>query len=1693
MAAKKSRWQIKGMNKDLAVSVFSPELAFECHNLRLSTNENNTQLCLVNEKGTGKITLEISPHPWKTDGITKKTLLEGTPIGTAMIDHQLVIFTTGEFGIDGLEGLQHIDRIYVLDSFENLNMKGRILYEGNLGFNVEYPLETLVSFEANHIKKVYWTDGFNQPRLINIAANESKLKVWNQHKLDEDFLIEPTPLDPSPLPYNKDTYFDFVPSINFKDTTTPLIQVQQSVSGNGTFAPGVIQYCFTLVNKYGQQTNVIDVTPLYYLVFQDRGASPDTEKVTCCFTITLQGLDTNYDYARLYSIQRTSLNGDTIVKMLSDIPINRDSDDSSIVYVDNGTTGNLIDPFELLYVGGKEIKALTMIDKDQTLFLGNITEDNEKIDEIQDAFIQQIDIDTGAPINPDFIKFYNNYKTLRMEEASGFYTYTNTLKNNSHRDISTFKGGETYRFGFQLQKTTGEWSQPIWIGDVRNNLYPNSRLYSNTVNLIHAECDLPLNPSIDTNVYKRIRPVMVYPNIQDRETLCQGVLNPTVFNLFDRKDGYPFAQASWYFRPYVLSEAGGSISRPDISFRAVKVFEKDRKNLDSFGIDLNFSGQGVQVYPIVVTGHDDALREILEDKTVVFKKAGTIIDTHTFDGTIEIGKYHGEYTRYALISSIDWLTSAEDFNTEKGVFAYSSKGSKLYNFCIPANATNPLVSQSSFLYNGLGIDFANFYIYDSLYDDKYEYKFFFCDDRKTYTAVFTYLQVPGASPVNSYLKGNHVAFKHYDPLGGVDIESIEIQGANYTLGGTTLTPYTSYNNSIVKSSNAQFFIDQSIVTLNSPDIDFDTDVQTWGTENLKLRIVGAIPITSNISSHSIATSSNMLYTNYPKYSKIVNGEEDDNSGYKNFGSGEINDNVRYDKKNRLAGSRLVAEYLWEDVMITKYTYGDAKTDVKAGNSLYKYLIYPWHRSGSLNNDNRGTSEASSALWKKKESNLLYSYNTEYLQTHNDTQLIWQSNFKDFTNIDTKIVLTENSVVSNYRLSQQDSTLSPINYYPNIDKVLYNTDGYNIQAKDSVSGISIIDADDSSGKKYVKVYSPVSMKYLSSSHAVIALRYDSLEEALGIKILPCVSDGSNIVGNITTMGGSTFWGEKVNFIQDSVDVSSMFQYGTEHMSHNLLWLGELYKDVDNRFGGTSKEALLANNWLVAGEAKYLKNEYPNDPERPNGGIRLVWEDGDTFYQRYDCLKTYAFTKEDPNQIVEILSFMCESHINLDGRYDKLRGQAENHIYDPTVFNRLNDVYNQQANFFVGKKQDVSDYGELKFPNQIYFTKTKTSGADVDLWTNVTMGSTLELDGDKGELKKLARLGNYLWAFQDTGIAQILYNENVQLSTKDGVPVEIANSGKVQGKRYVSTTVGCSNKWAFVPTSAGIYFIDSNEKSIYRFNGETLTPLSHQKGLNTWCKKNLDFSTGKWNPLWKKKVEDTYEDALAPMVAYYDKKNQDILFINGTIALAYSEQFDTFTSFYDYGHSPYLIDFDGVGVWLGRSNSADTETFHLWEHQAGEYCDFFDKKKPYWLTLVGNPDMIYDKIFTNLEFKAIVDTDGTANDKTFDFHLPFDYLEVWNEYQHGISYLKQMRGYQAMLHHWKDSTESLKRKFRTWYCDIPRDNAPIEKDAGLNISRSTPKPLNRIRNPWAYIKLMKEVSDDKAFNRTEIHDIELTYYV
>ena len=608
---------------------------------------------------------------------------------------------------------------------------------------------------------------------------------------------------------------------------------------------------------------------------------------------------------------------------------------------------------------------------------------------------------------------------------------------------------------------------------------------------------------------------------------------------------------------------------------------------------------------------------------------------------------------------------------------------------------------------------------------------------------------------------------------------------------------------------------------------------------------------------------------------------------------------------------------------------------------------------------------------------------------------------------------------------------------------------------------------------------VPLQYDSTAHAVIAFKAGS---SGNIPILPCVvNDDYNTNVYDASFGGETFWGDFMLF-----DQLSLVDLDLESFNYSFLWLGELYRENTNEFGGKTRAAIKDNVWLVGGpEVKLDKNI-----DYENASVELYWLNGDTYYQRYDCLKTFPLTKEDVNQNTEILSFMCETRINLDGRYDKFRGTSKKilPVIDQTTINHINPVYTQKDNFFTNRIVENEDIKSMSYPNYICFSKTKQSASDVDAYTDISMANTLEMDGDKGEVTALRKFNDQIIAFQDRSVAQVLYDENVQIQSTQGVPIEIANSGKVQGKRYISDTIGCSDKYSIVSTPSGLYFIDSNDKSIYLFNGQ-LNNVSTKGGFSTWCKKNIPSGDLVWDSTFP-----TDYLGHSSFRGYYDKLNQDVLYVNNKTALAFSEKLGAFTSFYDYGDIPFFENLDDIGMWISNNEEGTTD---LWVHQAGEYGSFFNVNKPYWMTLIGNPDLQMDKTFTNMEFRASVEGDGELDIETDKFTptIPFDSLETWNEYQHGIAKLDIGSGHSAYQHHLFNSTDaSLKRKFRIWRCDIPRDNAPIspEDEEPMGIYRMRRNQLDRMRNPWLYLKLSHSAASNGFLKKVEFHDFVMTYF-
>lgn len=168
------------------------------------------------------------------------------------------------------------------------------LFIGDLQISTSYQIIGIFLYENSSLQKLYWTDGHNQLRMLNIS---DQVPMYKNGKNGIYWYTEANFVASNP---------------DFSQKHSILVTKRE---GGGYFQAGIIQWAFTYYNKYGAETNLVDITPLYYICPEYRGAKAD-DVISCSFKLTFYNLDTSFEYLRLYSIQRSSLNGTPTVQVV---------------------------------------------------------------------------------------------------------------------------------------------------------------------------------------------------------------------------------------------------------------------------------------------------------------------------------------------------------------------------------------------------------------------------------------------------------------------------------------------------------------------------------------------------------------------------------------------------------------------------------------------------------------------------------------------------------------------------------------------------------------------------------------------------------------------------------------------------------------------------------------------------------------------------------------------------------------------------------------------------------------------------------------------------------------------------------------------------------------------------------------------------------------------------------------------------------------------------------------------------------------------------------------------------------------------------------------------------------------------------------------------------------------------------------
>lgn len=1506
-------------------------------------------------------------------------------------------------------------------------------FRGDLGFDLEHPIESTVYFENDEVQKVYWVDGNHQMRYANIA---------NRNKDGEG----------NDTCWRNNLMFDCVPKLHLQENVTV---TRNSVGG--TFPSGTVQFAITYLNKYGAESNIAWISPIYYSSPDDRGGAPD-EICANSFTIRISRYEVNgrFDYIRLYHILRTTADGEADVRMVADISIQSDATylDSDtehenpiypdIVFTDTNTTGENVDPNELLYLGGINVIPGTIEQKSNTLFLGNLENEYQ--------YLRKVNFDTNLTFGKSSsgISFYNDiHGSAPADVHSGYYSHENQLKFSSN-DITGFRRGEEYRFGFQAQDSTGHWSDVWWIGDKENtSAYP--KYEGGKLQTVNAS--FTLSPTIVSilrnNGYRRVRPVVVYPEPWERNIYTDGLLNPTVYNVKDRFSNAPFAQSSWFIRPFspidLSTIAVGSTPVTDSNGNCL--YDSEHENtlmpfpetsyftgmLNTLGemkfisIDSSSGGQYSTFYDF---SNDGAWAEFRHNHPLgdCQQRNGEV---QTMYNPRESEQHTKAVTGYTLTFPIVALADARDFTNNFADFFY--------------------VDQSILTLNSADIEFDT-----SLASVNYDDCLF---------------RITGIIPISSFCSSYNI---------------------------TTNTPpnkfYTPENNSM--SIPCGFYGTETVgATMDQYGIGWKSFISApvWHDD------LAFTTVASNGYSNEQQVPVGFAVYPWQCSGSLNNDSVGSRKEYPNDGDRSEQDK---ESKSNIGNNYISAELKSKTIANLHYSY---KTHFVT--SLSQSNVLSAKISAFINQENVTLTKITSPT-NSNLGTLHYFGNVDKLITP-----ITSAGFIDNT------VMTS----SNYPLSRLNGVPRMVSSLPYFVKQNYESANHaafsypytqlrvhNVFMNDGLTVTPSYNLKEGSDR----VMSTIPIRYNSCNHLVVALNYysdntqpflswvgaSSVKTSAATDYYPFwKTNQAYAYKQITPF--SDYLGEYDQSISafptvvDGVTTNTSSYTWTKFDGQmaGYLYMGQVYRNnVLNRFGGSSEEALEQNIWLPAGNSVYLDDpDWHEEDESTWEGVSLVWSVGDTYYQRYDALRTYPATEEQLNKVIDIVSFMTETHINIDGRYDKNRGLSNNNHCRSKNFNKLNYAYSQKDNFFSYHTLNIQKVNLSSFKSSFTWTLSKIAGALRDEWTHITLANTYNCDGNKGSLTKLVRLDNDLVAFQDLGVAQILFNETSQVTSNSGLPFELANSGKMQGLRYYASEIGCQNKWSISVLPNAIYWIDGITKDFCALSSGSIARISAAKRMSSWFKKRNDLSII-WNPL-------SYNG----VYSVTDTTTGEVFMIFDDCCLCYDSTINEFSGFFDYMGTDAMFQLNGHVITAAsyknmtvREGTAIND--YLWFHRANKqkYCSIYGKQYPSWVEIVCNSnnemsDYGTDKVFDNVSWRA--DAWEYVNDGVSEWrympYLTFSTLSGYDDYQKfnikfspvngtGLGSKPQLSAPNVM-------PVNLRKKFKVWHTTFPRE---MVYDYTKNEWETT---RNRIRDTWCHIRLT--LDDNISCYKHVLHDIQISYFI
>lgn len=548
---KQEPFAFQGMTQDVVEDKHSTTLYYEANNIRISTTDSQTVGGLTNEKGT---TLKLTiPNP-----------VVDSSANTITAGNQIILYKNSELNSLGSSGNQIIiskvltkegfvllstdnngfDCVWeITDIFNDYSLK--LIYCGNLKFSTSYPIQTIFNYENKNIQKIYWADGVNQLRFLNL-----KHSIANG---DLEELI--------------DLKSESINIVGKYDLSQPKLT---GLTGGGNNKASMVQYSYNLYKLNGAQTTI---SPFSELVPLDNGkvlgGGDINETVGVSPQMTISKLDTNYTHLKVYAIRYTSYNETPSIDLIIDEEINSYT---NYRFLDDGNNISSIGLTEFLFLGSNPLIPKHIVAKDNRLlaanykdnayeldidcrayshdssgatklYSGNVIYKNGQLEGVNRIFsgstaVANYNYDPNQDaINPnyDVYKYQKNGFILGGEGLFFRYKLLQKAAGQFNKDLKYlrfFKDNEIYRIGVEFYNKLGQKTEAKWIADFKAPEGNLNGLYNTlTVELKISEFNSYINSLNLDDDEKPVgyRILRAERNSRDMSILCQGSLTGMMF------------------------------------------------------------------------------------------------------------------------------------------------------------------------------------------------------------------------------------------------------------------------------------------------------------------------------------------------------------------------------------------------------------------------------------------------------------------------------------------------------------------------------------------------------------------------------------------------------------------------------------------------------------------------------------------------------------------------------------------------------------------------------------------------------------------------------------------------------------------------------------------------------------------------------------------------------------------------------------------------------------------------------------------------------------------------------------------------------------------------------------------------------------------------------------------------------------